>query len=261
MAIPTLALHIGGVSPKGNFLNSSMGGKLHNVARSDYYTHPQALPQFGRNTERTHERSAGRSVANKGIGTGYDQGRTGHSKPTTADHQKALQHLCCSVQTVGHRPHRLNRHIPSYVTTRLLVHHGRHPSRHKLHLLRINEEPNQRQNDHGLPKMVDRMKLLALGLKHRRLDNKCLAAFKACIAKNGMTQELVPLDCHHHSIAKWAIQTFKNHFISILSEVDDRFPLSLWCHLGATSGTHHQHIMTEQCCTKSVRVCPCPRAT
>jgi hypothetical protein len=24
---------------------------------------------------------------------------------------------------------------------------------------------------------------------------------------------------------------FKNHFVSILSGVDDRFPLSLWCHL------------------------------
>ncbi len=80
-------------------------------------------------------------------------------------------------------------------------------------------------------KMVNRMKLLALGLKHHRLDNKCLAAFKACIAKNGMTHELVPLDCHHCNIAKRAIQTFKNHFISILSRVVDRFPLSLWCHL------------------------------
>jgi hypothetical protein len=80
-------------------------------------------------------------------------------------------------------------------------------------------------------KMVDRMKLLALGLKHDRLDNKCLAALKACIAKNRMTHELVPLDCHHCNIAKRAIQMFKNHFVSILSRVDDRFPLSLWCHL------------------------------
>ncbi len=80
-------------------------------------------------------------------------------------------------------------------------------------------------------KMVNRMKLLALGLKHHCLDNKCLAEFKACITKNGMTHELVPPDCHRCNIAKWAIQTFKNHIISILSGVDDRFPLSLWCHL------------------------------
>ncbi len=79
--------------------------------------------------------------------------------------------------------------------------------------------------------MVNRMKLLALGLKHQHLDNECLAAFKACIAKNGITHELVPLDCHCHNIAKRDIQMFKNHFVSILSGVNDRFPLSLWCHI------------------------------
>jgi hypothetical protein len=80
-------------------------------------------------------------------------------------------------------------------------------------------------------KMVNRMKLAALGLKHHHLDNECSAAFKACIAKNGMTHELVPLDCHHCNIAEQAIQMFKNHVVSILSGVDDRFPLYLWCHL------------------------------
>jgi hypothetical protein len=44
--------------------------------------------------------------------------------------------------------------------------------------------------------MVNRMKLLALRLKHHRLDNECSAAFKACIAKNRMTYKLVPPDCH-----------------------------------------------------------------
>ncbi len=76
-------------------------------------------------------------------------------------------------------------------------------------------------------RMVDRMKFLALRLKHHRLDNKCSAKFKECIAKNGMTHKLVPPDCHHRNITQWAIQTFKNHFDSILSGVDDRFPLSL----------------------------------
>jgi hypothetical protein len=80
-------------------------------------------------------------------------------------------------------------------------------------------------------RMVNRIKFSALGLKHHQLDNKCLATFKKCIMKNGMTPKLVPPDCHHRSIAKQAIQTFKNHFVSILSGVDDRFPLSLWCHL------------------------------
>ncbi len=36
-------------------------------------------------------------------------------------------------------------------------------------------------------RMVVKMNLLALGLKHHCLDNKCLAKFKECIAKRGMT--------------------------------------------------------------------------
>jgi hypothetical protein len=55
---------------------------------------------------------------------------------------------------------------------------------------------------------VNRMMLSALRIKHHHLDNKCLAAFKACIAKNGMTHELVPLECHLCNIAKRAIQMF-----------------------------------------------------
>jgi hypothetical protein len=46
-----------------------------------------------------------------------------------------------------------------------------------------------------------------------------------------MIWELVPPDCHQRNIAKRAIQTFKNHFVAILSGVNDRFPFSLWCHL------------------------------
>ncbi len=79
--------------------------------------------------------------------------------------------------------------------------------------------------------MVNRMKLSALRLKHHHLDNKCLAKFKEWIMKKGMTHKLVPPGCHRRNIAKWAIQMFKNNFVSILSGVDNRFPLSLWCHL------------------------------
>ncbi len=73
-------------------------------------------------------------------------------------------------------------------------------------------------------RMVYRVKLSALGLKHHCLDNECLAKFKECITKNGMMQELAPPDCHRQNIAERAIRMFKNHFISILSGVDARFP-------------------------------------
>jgi hypothetical protein len=45
-------------------------------------------------------------------------------------------------------------------------------------------------------KMVDRMKIAGLGLKHHWLDNECSENFKKCIQKNEMTHELVPPDCH-----------------------------------------------------------------
>jgi hypothetical protein len=79
--------------------------------------------------------------------------------------------------------------------------------------------------------MVNRMKLMALRLKHHQLDNKCSEKIKQCITKNGMTHKLVPPDCHRCNIAKQAIQMFKNHFVSILSRVDGRFLLFLWYHL------------------------------
>jgi hypothetical protein len=81
-------------------------------------------------------------------------------------------------------------------------------------------------------KMVDWMLLSGLGLKHHRLDNECSENFKKCIRQNNMTHELVPPDCHRRNMAERAIQTFKNHFVAILSGVDDKFPLSLWCYLG-----------------------------
>ncbi len=46
-----------------------------------------------------------------------------------------------------------------------------------------------------------------------------------------MEYELIPPGNHQRNQAKWAIQTFKTHFISILAGVNDQFPLSLWCYL------------------------------
>jgi hypothetical protein len=46
-----------------------------------------------------------------------------------------------------------------------------------------------------------------------------------------MMHKLVPPDNHRSNMAEQAIQTFKYHFISILSGMDDKFLLSLWCML------------------------------
>jgi hypothetical protein len=97
--------------------------------------------------------------------------------------------------------------------------------------------------------MVSRMEVSGLGLKHHQLDNECSEKFKQCIRQNGMTHKLIPPDNHRWNMAERAIQTFKHHFTSILSGVDDSFLLSLWCHLvrpaeftvSAYAHVHGQH--------------------
>jgi hypothetical protein len=80
-------------------------------------------------------------------------------------------------------------------------------------------------------KIINRMILAGLGLKRHILDNEALEAFKQCIREQQMQYKLVPLGNHWRNQAECAIQTFRAHFIWILAGVNDKFPLSLWCHL------------------------------
>jgi hypothetical protein len=64
--------------------------------------------------------------------------------------------------------------------------------------------------------------------RHQILDNQILAAYKETICALGKTFELVPPNDHWHNMAGKAIQTFKDHFIGILSGCA-LFPLHLWC--------------------------------
>jgi hypothetical protein len=80
-------------------------------------------------------------------------------------------------------------------------------------------------------RLINRMHVAHLGLKHDRLDNEASTAFKECKRDNGMTHNLAPPGNHRCNLAERVIQTFQHHFISILSRVDNIFPLSLWCHL------------------------------
>jgi len=80
-------------------------------------------------------------------------------------------------------------------------------------------------------KIINRMRTAGLGIRKQVLDNECSAAMKECITSNNIEYELVPPGQHRRNQAERAIQTFKAHFISILAGVDDKFPLSLWCHL------------------------------
>ena len=53
--------------------------------------------------------------------------------------------------------------------------------------------------------LVDRLKTAGIQPKHHILDNKCSMDFKATIAKNHMTYQLVPPNAHRRNIAEKAI--------------------------------------------------------
>lgn len=59
------------------------------------------------------------------------------------------------------------------------------------------------------------------------LDNEVSVRFKAEIKKN-CAMQLVPPDTHRRNLAERGIQTFKNHFVAVLSGVDKSFPMPLW---------------------------------
>jgi len=82
---------------------------------------------------------------------------------------------------------------------------------------------------HAYHKIIDRMKRAKLGLRKHVLDNEISKAYKARIALNGMTHELVPPGNHRQNIAERGIQTFKAHMISIANGVSDDCPIRLWC--------------------------------
>jgi hypothetical protein len=67
--------------------------------------------------------------------------------------------------------------------------------------------------------------------RYQILDNQALLAYKTKIKLNKMTYELVPPDDHCQNLAKKAIQTFKDHMISILSGCSPTMPMHLWCQL------------------------------
>lgn len=73
-----------------------------------------------------------------------------------------------------------------------------------------------------------RMKLAGIIPKHQILDNEASKAYKEAIRLSGMTYQLVPPDEHRRNVAERMIQTWKNHFVAVLSGTDDKFPMQLW---------------------------------
>ena len=80
-------------------------------------------------------------------------------------------------------------------------------------------------------KIINRMRRAGLRIKKHTLDNEASDAFKQYIHQQEIQFELVSPGNHRCNQVERAIQTFKLHFILILAGINDKFPLSLWCHL------------------------------
>ncbi len=145
---------------------------------------------------------------------------------------KTEQYLCPGGRPLQRGPHQPNRSIPPHIPpTRQPIHHGGHPPRREQHLCQANEEQDRGRDGESVPEVINQMQAAGLGIKKQVLNNKCSAAMKECIKHNNIEYGLVPPGQHRGNQAEQAIQTFKAHFISILAGVNDKFPLSLWCHL------------------------------
>ena len=79
--------------------------------------------------------------------------------------------------------------------------------------------------------LIDRLKEAKIAPTLHILDNECSEEFKETIKENSMTYQLVPPNDHRRNVAEKAIQTFKDHFVSVLCGTDDDFPLQLWCQI------------------------------
>lgn len=64
---------------------------------------------------------------------------------------------------------------------------------------------------------VDRMKTYGIKPRWQIFDNEASAVYKEAVTTSGMTYQLVPPDDHRHNIAEKEIQTWKYHFIAVLS--------------------------------------------
>ena len=67
------------------------------------------------------------------------------------------------------------------------------------------------------------MQLQGIVLKYQVLDNEISAAYKAKILSSDITYD------HHRNIAEKSIQTWKEHFVGVLSVPAVTFIMHLWC--------------------------------
>ena len=76
---------------------------------------------------------------------------------------------------------------------------------------------------------LKRMKQQGIRPAQQVLDNEISQTYKDEIRELGMSYQLVLPDDHRRIIAERDIQTWKKHFVGVLSRAAATFPLHLWC--------------------------------
>ena len=148
--------------------------------------------------------------------------------PTAA--VKTERYLCPGRRPLQRGPHRPNRSIPPHIQC------GNRYIMVAVHLdanyifTELMKNRTEGEMVRAYQKLIHRMQAAGLGVKKQVINNECSAAMKECIKHNNIEYKLVPPGQQRQNQAERAIQTFKAHFISILAGVDNKFPLSLWCH-------------------------------
>jgi hypothetical protein len=96
----------------------------------------------------------------------------------------------------------------------------------------IQAEPMKNRSDAEVIRAYARIydELTAKGLtpKIQTMDNEASTALKHLLHSKYIKFQLVPPHIHRQNAAERAVQTFKNHFISMLCSTDTQFPIHLW---------------------------------
>ena len=74
-----------------------------------------------------------------------------------------------------------------------------------------------------------RMKLQVIVHKNQLLDNEISAAYKSEIQAMHLTYQFVPPNDHRRKIAEKEIQTWKDHFVGVLTGTASTLPMHIWC--------------------------------
>ncbi len=145
--------------------------------------------------------------------------------PTPTD--QTQQHICASGGPKWRNPRQPTPHTPM----QQLLHHGSRPPWHKLHICWTYEEQDGEQNDQGLPKDYQQDESSRDGTKKTCTWKWMLGSNEGIHQKKWHGLCTCPLGTTQAKPGRTGYSNIQTHFISILAGVNNKFPLSLWCHL------------------------------